>query len=441
MSKQIHFSRLRPMPRRQFLKGTGAAMLALPVLDAMIPAFRRTAHAATGDSAESSPQRFAAICTTLGIHTPALFPEKEGRNYGSTYYLDSIADYRDHYTVFSGVSHPEQQGNNGHASELTWLTSAQRPGLAGFKNTISVDQLIAEKVGIHTRYPFLALSTSGRSMSWNANGVEIPGETRPSQVFKALFTNGTEKEIAEEMRALSRGQSILDTVRGEARNLNKTLGKRDQEKLDEYLTAVRELEFRFQQSVGWAQKPKPATDAATPKDVNDKTDTIARQDLMYDMIALAFQSDSTRTVTFQIGGLNAVPKINGVSNDWHNLSHHGRDPEKIEELKIIERAEFESFGRFLNKLLSLQELGRPLLDRTSLLFGSNLGNASSHSAKNLPIIVAGGGFAHGAYVAHDADNNTPLANMLVTFAQKMGVETDQFGSSTAAGIRGLELKS
>lgn len=435
--KRVYFSTKKPLHRRHFLRGTGAALLSLPLLDAMLPNYGKKVFA-DGTRTDSSPQRFVATCTTLGIHTPALFPEKAGREYELTPYLEALEQNRDKLTVISGLAHPEQQGNNGHASELTWLTSAQRPGLAGFKNTISIDQLIAEQIGIHTRYPFLALSTSGRSMSWNSNGVEIPGETRPSYVFKALFTEGTEKEIAAEMRNLERGQSILDTVRGEAQKLNRELGKKDQEKLDEYLSAVRELEFRFQQSAGWATKPKPKTSANPPQDITDKLDTIARQDLMYEMIALAFQSDSTRTITFQIGGMNAVPKIQGVSNDWHNLSHHGKDPEKIEELKIIERAEFESLNRFLTKLRSIEENGKSLLDHTSVMYGSNLGNASSHSPRNLPIIVAGGNYNHGAYVAHDNNDNTPMANMLVSFAQQMGVKIDQFGSSTAAGIRGLE---
>lgn len=436
--KRIYFSSQKPLNRRHFLKGTGAAVLALPFLDAMVPNFGRKTFA-DGTRADAPPHRFVAACTTLGLHTPALFPEREGKDYQLTPYLSELKENRDQFTVISGLSHPDQQGNNGHASELTWLTSAQRPGLAGFKNTISIDQYIAEQIGIHTRYPFLALSTSGRSMSWNANGVEIPAETRPSYIFKALFIEGSEKEVAAEIRGLERGRSILDTVRGEAQKLNSQLGKNDQEKLDEYLTAIRELEFRFQQSAGWALKPKPKTDSQQPTDINDNTDTIARQDLMYEMIALALQSDSTRTITFQIGGLNAVPKISGVNNDWHNLSHHGKDPEKIEELQIIEKAEFAAFNRFITKLRNIEEQGHSLLDQTSVLYGSNLGNASSHSAKNLPLIVAGGGYRHGAYVAHDADNNTPMANLLVTFGQKMGMKMDSFGSSTAAGVRGLEM--
>ncbi len=435
--KRIFFSSTKPLNRRHLLRGTGAVALSLPFLDAMLPCFGSRLFA-DGTKADESPHRFLATCTTLGLHTPALFPEKEGADYELTPYLETLKEHRDQLTILSGLSHPEQQGNNGHASELTWLTSAQRPGLAGFKNTISIDQLIAEQVGIHTRFPYLALSTSGRSMSWNANGVEIPGETRPSEIFKALFIDGTKNQIADEVRGLQRGLSILDTVQGEAKKLNRKLGKRDQEKLDEYFSAIRDLEFRFKQSSSWVTKPKPKTDAVPPKDIAEKTDAIARQNLMYDMIVLALQSDSTRTITFQISGMNAVPKIPGVQNDWHNLSHHGKDPAKIDELKIIEKAEFEAFNRFLSNLRNVSEKGKSLLDHTTVMFGSNLGNASSHSAQNLPILVAGGGFKHGAYTAHDANDNTPMANMLVTFAQQMGIEIESFGSSTGAGIRGLE---
>ena len=188
-------------------------------------------------------------------------------------------------------------------------------------------------------------------------------------------------------------------------------------------------------------RPKPQVDADAPTDITDNNDPIGRQRLMYDMIALALQTDSTRTITFQLSGLNSVPQVAGVSSDWHQLSHHGKDPEKISELKLIEVAEFAAFNTFLTRLKSIREDGRSLLDHTAVLFGSNLGNASSHDWHNLPIVLAGGNYKHGAYVAHDPKNNTPLANLYVALAQRMGVETDRFGSSTAEGIRGLEFTS
>ncbi|MFV0444274.1 MAG: DUF1552 domain-containing protein [Planctomycetaceae bacterium] len=425
------------LSRRTFLRGGGAALIGLPLLEAMQPIFGCTAHAADAGG-EPAPNRFVACCATLGFHTPFLFPEQEGTDYPLTPYMQELAAHRDQITLFSGLSHPEQQGNNGHASEMTWLTCGQRPGLAGFRNTISLDQRIAEEIGQQTRYPSLVLSTSGRSMSWTSSGVEIPGETTPSRLFKSLFVDGGEAEVAAEMKQLERGRSILDTVLGQAKELEHDLGRRDRDKLDEYLTAVRSLELRLQQSQGWTTKPKPKVDASLPQDVADRNDAIAKQDLMFDMIVLALQTDSTRTVTFQLSGMNAVPTIRGVKNDWHNLSHHGKDPDKIDELKIIEAAEFAAFGRFLSRLTGVQEQGHTLLDRTAVLYGSNLGNASSHDWHNLPILLAGGGYRHGGYFAHDPNSNTPFANLFVPLAQRMGLDIRRFGSSTAETVRGLE---
>jgi len=421
----------RALSRRHFLKGTGSAVLSLPVLEAMSPAFLR------GQSS-TPPKRIVAMCATLGFHGPQLFPTTPGRDYELTPYLSRLKNHRDDFTVFSGLSHPDQQGNNGHASEMTWLTSARRPGLAGFKNSISIDQLIAEQVGMETRYPYLALSTSGRSMSWTANGVAIPGETSPAKLFKALFIDGTEAEVEKEMTEFKRGRSILDTVLGEAKKLERKVGNRDREKLDEYLTSVRKLEVRLQESENWVQQPKPKVNSELPKDIADKADAIGKQRLMNDMIVLALQTDSTRTVTFQLAGMNSVPAIEGVSQDWHNLSHHGKDPEKIEELSLIEEAQFTVFDEFLTAMKSIQENDGTLLDNTSVLYGSNLGNASSHDWRNLPVILAGGGYRHGTYLAHDEENNIPFPNLFVSIAQNMGVEIDAFGSSSGVGVTGLE---
>ncbi len=431
-----HIGSQRALDRRHFLRGAGGVFLGLPMLEAMVPAFQSRALAAA--STGSSPKRFFAACAGLGFHAPYLFPEKEGLDYQQTPYLSKLQDHRDKFTIFSGLSHPQQSGINGHASSMTWLTSAKRPGLAGFRNTISLDQQIAQHVGTQTRYPYLALTSGGSSLAWTSNGVAIPGESSPSRLFKAMFTNGTEREIEAEVERYQTGRSILDTVLGEAKKLGNSLGQRDRDKLDEYLTSVRELEHRLQQSEGWATRPKPSTQATEPKDIQDKHDTISKQRLMYEMATLALQSDSTRAITYAINGFNHAPSnIPGVNTDWHNLSHHGRDEAKINELKLIEEAEFTAFNEFLTRLDSIEENGATLLDRTSVLFGSNLGNASSHNWRNLPIIVAGGGYRHQGYVAHDADDNTPLANLFVQLAQRMGVPTEEFGSSTAASIRGL----
>jgi hypothetical protein len=423
------------LSRRYFLQGFGAAAISLPLLDAMCPTMYRRVEAAEAES----PKRFVAACATLGFHTPFLNPSQAGADYELTPYLKILEKHRDYFTVFSGMSHPEQQGDSGHASEMTWLTSAQRPGLAGFRNTVSLDQYFAEKFGAETRYPSLVLSTSGRSMSWTASGVEIPGETSPLRLFRALFMTGSPQEVAQEMRKLERGRSILDTVLGQAKKLEREVGAKDRNKLDEYLSAVRDLESRLQISEGWVNKPKPTTDAKEPRDIADRNDAIGKQRLMYDMIALALQSDSTRNITFQLSGMNAVPTIDGVKNDWHNLSHHGKDPEKIAELQVIEQAEFTAFEEFLSKMRSIEENGRPLLEQTAVLFGSNLGNASSHDWHNVPTIVAGGAFRHGQHLAFDEKNNIPLANLFVSLGQHMGMEMDRFGTSTSSGVSGFEV--
>ena len=415
--------------RRTFLKGTGVTM-ALPLLGAMTPAFA---------AAPIAPKRFVAMNGGLGFHAPHFIPTETGANYKTTIYLQKLEKHRKEFTVFSGLSHPNSNGASGHASELTWLTSAPRPGLAGFKNTISIDQLMAKHIGAATRFPSLTVGARGQSLSWTANGVQIPARTHPTKIFRQLFFNGTEKEVNQEIKGLERDRSILDTVLNDAKTLNLNLGVRDREKLDEYFTSVRELEVRLQQNKQWANRPKPKVNYQEPQDIADRNDILAKQRLMYDLILLALQTDSTRVIAFSIGGMNAVPSnIPGVKTDWHMLSHHGRDENKIEELARIETAEFEVLGEFLTKLKSVKEGSDRLLDHTAILFGSNLGNASSHSWRNLPILLAGGGYKHGHHVAHDPDNNTPFANLFVPLAQRMGLEIEKFGSSTKSTIRGLE---
>ena len=415
--------------RRAFLQGSGATV-ALPFLSAMMPAFAK---------ADAAPKRFVAMNAGLGFHAPNFIPTEAGADYKAPVYLQKLEKHRKDFTVFSGLSHPNSNGANGHTSELTWLTSAPRPGLAGFKNTISLDQLMAKHIGAATRFPSMTIGARGASLSWTANGVQIPVQMHPTKIFRQLFVNGTEAEVAEEIKNLERGRSILDTVLDDAKGLSITLGARDREKLDEYFTSVRELEIRLQQNKQWANRPKPKVNYKEPQDVADRNDILAKQRLMNDLTLLALQTDSTRVIAYSLGGMNAVPSnIPGVRTDWHMLSHHGRDEQKIEELTRIEAAEFEVFSDFLTKLKNVKEAGGHLLDHTAILFGSNLGNASSHSWRNLPILLAGGGYKHGAHAAHDPDNNTPFANLFVPLAQRMGLEIDQFGSSTASSIRGLE---
>jgi BMFP domain-containing protein YqiC len=429
--------RIKPaLSRRAFLRGTGT-VLALPWLEAMLPAFATRAQAA---AATTPPRRFVAMNYGLGFHGPFLFPGKTGRDYELTPYLDAIKEHRNDFTLISGLSHIEQNGANGHTSELTWLTAAKHPGLPGFRNSISLDQFLVEKLAPDTRFPTLILNVGGNdSLSWTANGVNLPAESSPSKLFAALFVNGTPAEVKQQVKDLKRGRSILDTVNGEAKKLQRELGPRDREKLDQYLTSVRDLESRLQASEAWAQRPKPQVNIKPPVDVADRYDILARTRLMHDLITLALQTDSTRVITYKAGGFNPVPKIEGVDTGWHDLSHHGQEAEKIAELKLIELAEFRELNRLFSLLKGAQEAGRSLLDNTTLLIGSNLGNASSHSWRDLPVILAGGGFKHGQHLVAGGpgNDNARFCNLFVQIARRLGVETERFGTSNATAVKGL----
>jgi hypothetical protein len=378
------------------------------------------------------PRRMVCICTNYGLYGPALFPENTGRDYTLSPYLKILKEHRNDFTLFSGISHPNQAGACGHSSEMTWLTSAANPGLSGFRNTISVDQLVAEKTGFETRYPSLVLGTGSagiNSISYTRSGVMIPAESKPSKVFAKLFLNGTPDEIKGQMQKLQEGRSIMDSVQGQAKTFGRRVGTADRAKLDEYYTSVREMELRFAKAQEWVQKPKPTVDAAQPKDITDERDLIGRLRLLLDLVPLAVQTDSTRLFTIMVQGLPSAPLVPGVSIDHHGLSHHGKEPGKVEQLRRIEEAQFAAVRDLIAALAKKEEAGRRLLDSTMVMFGSNLGNANSHEPTNLNIVLAGGGFKHAGHVAFDQKNNTPLSNLFVTMLQRMNIETDRFGSS------------
>ncbi len=339
--------------RRTMLRGLGVA-LALPWLEAMRPL--AAVEPAGGDPA--APRRFVAICSTLGFHRPFLEPTSAGRGYEPTPYLVKMKDHLDRLTVMSGVCHPDQNGGNGHSTENTWLTSAKHPGLVGFRNTVSLDQVMAAHLGPVTRVPYPALASVGPSLSWTASGVQIPGESSPAKLYARLFLQGTPAEVLTQKRGLERGQSVLDTINGQARKLKVELGARDQDKLEQYLTSVRELEVDLKESTAWLDRPKPKVDAAAPKDVANRDDVVGRIRLMNQLMALALQTDSTRVITFRVeGGGNVPTAIDGVTQGWHELSHHGKDPAKIASLRLIEEALFAEFGAFLGLLRATGEGG------------------------------------------------------------------------------------
>lgn len=416
--------------RRTFLRASGVA-LALPWLDAFAP---RRARAATA----GVPRRMVCINTPLGLHPPHFFPTTAGRDYKLSPYLEALQDFRDDFTVISGLTHPDVGPS--HDSNLSFLTSAPHPERrAGFKNTISLDQFAAERLYGQTRFATLPLSCEGSGLSWTKSGARVPVENWPSSVFAKLFLEGRPEEVQAQARRLADGQSILDAVREQARRMQRGVGAQDREKLDEYFTSVRELEQRLAQTEAWSKRPKPQVNVAPPVNIQNSADLIGKSRVWFDLIHLALQTDSTRLVTLQLLGTSSVPPIPGVSQGHHDLSHHGKDPAKIAQLKTLELEKMKTLGNFLAQLRATQEAGESLLDRTMVFFSSNLGDASKHTVKNMPVLLVGGGFRHGQHLAFDENNHPPLCNLFVSMLQRMGIEAGKFGSSTGT-LTGLEMR-
>ncbi len=404
--------------RRRFIQTT-SALLALPWMESL---------AVAGEAAP--PRRMVNVCTGFGLYGPSFFPEKAGRDYESSEYLKILDDLRDQFTVFSGISHPEIGGD--HASEACFLTSAKHPTAGGFRNTVSLDYIAAKHVGNATRFPLLSLRTQdgGAELTYTASGASVPSLDKPSQVFARMFLAGNPQEVQQEMARLKRGQSVLDRMGDRFAALNTRLSKLDQQQLADYTEAVRDMEKQLHADEAWVMRPKPVVAEPAPSDAIDRADSIGRARLMFNLARLALQTDSTRVISIFIRGMDLKPPIAGVTEDHHGLSHHGRNPAKIEQLRIIERTEMTAFRDFLLALKNTKEAGGSLLDQTQVLIGSNLGDASGHGTSNLPILLAGGGYRHGQHIAGDVKNNTPLANLFVTMLQRFGVGTDRFGSST-----------
>lgn len=406
----------RNLNRRTFLRTSGVS-LAIPWLEV----FAKTA--------ESPPKRALFICNTLGFYSPAFYPMKPGSTYEDSDYLALLKEHRDELTIFSGLSHPDQGGE--HQCEMTWLSAARNPGRDGFQNSISVDQYAAGKMGYATRFPSLSLSSDGpMSQSYTESGVMIPAMDRPSKIFTNLFLQGKPREVARERQKLQDGRSILDSLEDQRRRLLRKTPPADRNRLEAYFQAVRDAERELSQAGAWIDRPKPTVEAMIPKDVPNKADLVGRIELLFQLVPLIIQTDSSRVISIVIQNNHGVPLVNGVASEHHNLSHHGRDPQKIEQLQKIERAIVGCFNQLMHRMKEHQEEGATLLDQTLTLLGSNLGNAAAHDPRNNPIILAGGGLKHGGYVAHNRNDNIPLGNLFVRMLQEMGMETDAFNTSS-----------
>ncbi len=428
-----------PLPRRTFLKGVGIAV-SLPFLDSMRPAFGRERFAAEPLAPGAPPRRMLGICNNLGLLPDLFFPKGTGRDYTPSPYLALLQAHRNDFTVFSGVSHPNVDG--GHPADVCFLTAAPHPGSSSFRNTISLDQEIAEQIGIRTRFPSLTLSvnTRSRSLSWTGTGVAIPPEDKAAEVFRQLFLQGTPDQIEAQIRRLDTGRSILDTIAGQAKDLERKVGHRDRDRLNQYFTSVRELENRLKTSSGWERKPRPIVDSPLPVDPPSPAAYMDKIKVMYDLARLAFETDSTRSITLMLEGVGTpVMEIKGVNitDGYHNLSHHGKSESKRSQLKAIDEMHMVLLADLLAGLKAVKEDEDSLLDRTMVLYGSNFGDANTHVTTNMPTLLAGGGFRHGQHLAFDTSQNYPLPNLYVSMLQRMGIESDRFASSTGT-MRGLE---
>jgi hypothetical protein len=419
------FTTQRSLSRRTFLKA-GGITLALPWLDAMLPALAAEPR---------QPMRFIGILNYFSFHAPNLFPKEVGADYLPTPYLEGLQPHRSEFTIISGLNHPEVR--DGHSSDKSFFTGAPHPGSPSFKNTVSLDQFAADRIGRDTRYSSLNFSTSGAySCSYTGGGVAIPPETSAARAFARLFIDGTPAEVAEEVARVREGRSILDRVAAEARHLQREVGAADRDKLDQYFTSVRELEQRMVRSEDFARRPKPKPGVERIIDSGPGEDT-TRFGQMLEVARLAVQTDLTRVVTLYFVGTSKTPSKPGTSFAYHDLSHHGQDKGKLEQLAVLERDLLLEWGRFLGRMKDVSEGGLRLIDQTVSVLGAGMGNASSHEALNLPVLLAGGRFKHGRHLAHDPKNPPPLCNLWVQILQHLGVEAARFGTSNRESLPGL----
>ena len=407
------------LDRRTFLRSSGIA-IGLPFLEAMIPASANEAKKTL-----NRPPRMVLVGQPLGMYGPNFFPEHAGKDYAPSRYLKNLQAHRDQFTVFSGMSHRYAAG---HFAEVGIFTGVAPEFIRDkdIKNGISLDQEVASHLGNQTRFPSLILG--GGDVAWNKRGVRIPSEQRATTVFKKLFIAGTPEEEARELQRVKDGQSILDDVGEQIKALNRRVSSTDRDRLDLFLSSVREAEHTLQQDEHWSTTPKPHVDFATPTVEFSGPQLLERSRLWYDIVHLALQTDSTRVVSLWIGSQER-PEITGVNIGHHDASHHGQDPAKLEQLALIEEAEIKLFGEFLEKMKLSQDGGQSLLDHTAVLYTSNLGNSSSHDNNNLPILLAGGGFKHQGHLAFDTKNNQLLSNLYVRMLHHMGIESQTFGAS------------
>ncbi|MCA9212484.1 MAG: DUF1552 domain-containing protein [Planctomycetales bacterium] len=430
--------------RRHVLRGVGATM-ALPFLECMQPL--RAAEPTTDRA-----RRSIFIYLPNGVNTHDYEMKETGRDYQLSRVLSPLEKHRQNVSPVSGLYHPNSFGV-AHNATQTWLTGAKHG--PNDRNTISVDQLIAQVVGPKTRFPSLELSNQGQPLSVSADGIALPAERNPAVVFQNFFTEPKDG-ITKQRRSLQRKQSILDVVLGDAKSLANRLGTNDRGRLDQYLVSVREIEVRTKRTEEWLETPRPEIDSQVASKLNrdvqlERLGEYLRT--MYDIIVLAFQTDMTRVVTFNTGNEGTGPSIPeiGINRDRHSLSHHNGDKDLLNELARSDEFNVRQFAYFLDRLAETNDAAGPLLDSTMALYGSGLSYGNSHGTTSLPLVLAGGnglGLKHGSHVDFNQQvkqfkgygdgirmYHSPInvkahfSNLLLTITQCAGVDAESFADS------------
>lgn len=409
--------------RRRVLKAAGMS-LTLPLLESLAPVVSAKDQDVTPVSGQA--KRLICIGSNLGLYRPDFYPEGTGAGYKPSKLLSVLQNHREDFTVFSGLDH---RASNGHANWDNYLCGRQ-------VGSMSLDQRVAERVGQSTRFESLQLCAGDiprQRMVYTREGVPLPMMNRPSVVYNRMFATGENRVRREYL--LRTGKSALDVVQDDARRLDWQVSKSDRQKLSEYFTSLRELEQRMERQLNHLADDTAEVDYTLPPfDPIAPTLMLECEQIMFDMMALALQTDATRVATLFIAGLGQVFTLDGqtLRAGYHALSHHGNDPDLIRDLVRVETEHMRCVDRFLTQLKEKTDHeDRPLLDSTIVMFGTGMGDASRHSNRDLPTLVAGGGFKHGQHIAGDpkADNSLLLGDVFVSIMKRMGIDADEFSGA------------
>lgn len=399
-----------PVDRRRFLQGMGV-VLALPWLES----------AAMADAPRT--KRLVCVGNHLGFYPGNFFPKAAGKDYVPTSTLKPLETHHDDLTVFSNLDHGL---NGGHRAVQGFLTSIKKEEAAGFpEKNISLDQIAAEHVGSSTRFPSINTGiVNGTDMCWTRAGVHVPPVNNPATLFRGLFVNSPQREREAQRTRLKHRGSVLDALRDSANALNRTLNAVDRNKLDQYLTSVRDVERRLQMSKKWLNRPKPKPSMSEVLD--EERQHIDEVALFYDLMALALQTDSTRVATLETGMGFRTEELD-LGFGYHGLSHHGKSDDRIGQLRVVEAFLTTKLSGFISRLKEAQ-----IFDNTLVVFGSGMSDGSSHSNRNLPVLLAGGDLEHKGHLVCPAEQHkrVPLSNLWLSLLQWFGSEADRFGRST-----------